>query len=239
MTRNDASEKIKNLINDSELNELEAFLLSDAVPEQAMMLHMVDGFLTSVIVGPVTLPSTWLPLIWDWSGGGKVPKFESVEQVSRMTDLLMKMSDRIIIELLLTDDFQTLPDSAEYEREEDKDNAVKLWASGFFTGVLCNASDWDEAAADKDVLMLLSAIYMFIAQDDDSVSPPILIEELRNLWKSIPECVRVINEFWHLGQRPEIARGNGMAIATEAERTGRNEPCPCGSGKKFKKCCGR
>jgi SEC-C motif-containing protein len=23
------------------------------------------------------------------------------------------------------------------------------------------------------------------------------------------------------------------------ERVGRNEPCPCGSGRKFKKCCGR
>jgi preprotein translocase subunit SecA len=23
------------------------------------------------------------------------------------------------------------------------------------------------------------------------------------------------------------------------QRTGRNEPCPCGSGKKYKKCCGR
>ena len=22
-------------------------------------------------------------------------------------------------------------------------------------------------------------------------------------------------------------------------KTGRNEPCPCGSGKKFKKCCGK
>lgn len=25
----------------------------------------------------------------------------------------------------------------------------------------------------------------------------------------------------------------------ETEKTGRNEPCPCGSGKKFKKCCER
>jgi hypothetical protein len=23
-----------------------------------------------------------------------------------------------------------------------------------------------------------------------------------------------------------------------AMKTGRNDPCPCGSGKKFKKCCG-
>ncbi|MGE3189469.1 MAG: SEC-C metal-binding domain-containing protein [Vicinamibacterales bacterium] len=22
-------------------------------------------------------------------------------------------------------------------------------------------------------------------------------------------------------------------------KVGRNEPCPCGSGKKYKKCCGR
>ena len=239
MTRDYVSEMIQNLITDSELNELAAFLLSDAVPEQAMMLHMVDGFLTSVIIGPETLPGTWLPLVWDMNGGGKVPKFESAEQAQRMTDLLMKMSDRILVELMLADDFQTLPDAAEYEREEDKDKMIMLWAAGFFTGVLCNDSDWEDAAADKDFLMLLSAMYSFIAQDDDSVSPPIVIEELRTLWKSIPECVMLINEFWHPGQQPEVERGKGMAIATEAERTGRNEPCPCGSGKKFKKCCGR
>ena len=23
------------------------------------------------------------------------------------------------------------------------------------------------------------------------------------------------------------------------EKTGRNDPCPCGSGKKYKKCCGK
>jgi uncharacterized protein YecA (UPF0149 family) len=27
--------------------------------------------------------------------------------------------------------------------------------------------------------------------------------------------------------------------ATSAGKVGRNEPCPCGSGKKHKKCCGR
>jgi uncharacterized protein YecA (UPF0149 family) len=27
-------------------------------------------------------------------------------------------------------------------------------------------------------------------------------------------------------------------IRNEAGKTGRNDPCPCGSGRKFKKCCG-
>jgi len=25
----------------------------------------------------------------------------------------------------------------------------------------------------------------------------------------------------------------------KTEKVGRNDPCPCGSGKKYKKCCGR
>jgi SEC-C motif-containing protein len=27
-------------------------------------------------------------------------------------------------------------------------------------------------------------------------------------------------------------------LKRDAEKVGRNDPCPCGSGKKFKKCCG-
>jgi uncharacterized protein YchJ len=27
-------------------------------------------------------------------------------------------------------------------------------------------------------------------------------------------------------------------IKKENEKVGRNDPCPCGSGKKYKKCCG-
>jgi uncharacterized protein YecA (UPF0149 family) len=29
------------------------------------------------------------------------------------------------------------------------------------------------------------------------------------------------------------------APAAAAQKVGRNDPCPCGSGKKFKKCCGK
>jgi len=29
-----------------------------------------------------------------------------------------------------------------------------------------------------------------------------------------------------------------VAVRREGPKVGRNEPCPCGSGKNFKKCCG-
>ena len=200
---------------------------------------MIDGFLTSLIIGPVTvLPSRWLPLVWDMSGEGKEPEFESVEQRQRLTALLMKMANRIIMELLYTDAFETLPDSGFYEIEDEKDNAVMLWAAGFIAGVLMSDSEWEEAAADKNVLTLLSAFYAFLAHTDDSMTP-ILRGELRELWKSIPECVRATNEIMHPDIRSELELAQEMMFTTKVARTGRNEPCPCGSGKKFKKCCGR
>ncbi len=45
-------------------------------------------------------------------------------------------------------------------------------------------------------------------------------------------------------QRMFMNRGEGAAperkpVRREGEKVGRNDPCPCGSGKKYKKCCGR
>jgi len=34
------------------------------------------------------------------------------------------------------------------------------------------------------------------------------------------------------------ASGPGKTVRRESPKIGRNDPCPCGSGKKYKKCCG-
>ena len=38
--------------------------------------------------------------------------------------------------------------------------------------------------------------------------------------------------------RPSFLAANDVPFVREAEKVGRNEACPCGSGKKYKKCCG-
>jgi hypothetical protein len=37
----------------------------------------------------------------------------------------------------------------------------------------------------------------------------------------------------------EESRVKSLKATESSKRTGRNDPCPCGSGKKFKRCCGR
>jgi preprotein translocase subunit SecA len=40
------------------------------------------------------------------------------------------------------------------------------------------------------------------------------------------------------GNSPSPSYGRGVPLRTQ-RKIGRNDPCPCGSGKKYKKCCGR
>jgi preprotein translocase subunit SecA len=35
----------------------------------------------------------------------------------------------------------------------------------------------------------------------------------------------------------QTEEGKGVTVRREGKKVGRNDPCPCGSGKKYKKCC--
>ena len=57
--------KLTTPLSDEELEELDQFLLSEAVSDEAMLLDTLDGYLTAIVIGPATiLPSQWLPGIW-------------------------------------------------------------------------------------------------------------------------------------------------------------------------------
>ena len=43
-----------------------------------------------------------------------------------------------------------------------------------------------------------------------------------------------LDELFDLLERKQL-----RTIPPKAVKIGRNDPCPCGSGRKFKKCCGR
>ena len=55
---------------------------------------------------------------------------------------------------------------------------------------------------------------------------------------SVPESERAANMLAQLEadvyEKKENARGRSIS-----DKVGRNDPCPCGSGKKYKRCCGR
>jgi uncharacterized protein YecA (UPF0149 family) len=61
---------------------------------------------------------------------------------------------------------------------------------------------------------------------------PYMVETIYRRRKGLP---RVVLDDWSWGgeELPEVPE------PIRVTKIGRNEPCPCGSGKKYKKCCGQ
>ncbi|MEX0679115.1 MAG: DUF1186 domain-containing protein [Pirellulales bacterium] len=55
----------------------------------------------------------------------------------------------------------------------------------------------------------------------------------------IDDDLELDNDAWEDDWTRAVARIPPTTIRNTQPRVGRNDPCPCGSGKKFKKCCGR
>jgi uncharacterized protein YecA (UPF0149 family) len=48
-----------------------------------------------------------------------------------------------------------------------------------------------------------------------------------------------IRDFWRERTPQPIMPENAVPFRNQGPKPERNAPCPCGSGKKYKKCCGK
>jgi uncharacterized protein len=58
-----------------------------------------------------------------------------------------------------------------------------------------------------------------------------LVELMKDCEEEVPGAVEAIHRFW-------LAKRGAPTHRRDAPKVGRNDPCPCGSGKKYKQCCG-
>src|SRR5260370_13377086 len=87
-------------LTNQEIEELDAFLLSDDDLENAMDVSSLDGFLCAALSGPnVIMPSEWMRWVWDNKEGKQSPKFTSEKQAQRILGLLMAHSIGIPVTL--------------------------------------------------------------------------------------------------------------------------------------------
>ena len=227
------------VISGKDLEELARFLLSEAGLEHAMHLDELDGFLTAIAIGPVTVvPSTWLPHVWDLTDKGQSPEFQSSKQAERIIGLLMQMMNTIITQLdEFTEEYSPLPDVTEYENFGDKLRAACSWSRGFMLGVNLTQLSWEELIVDEHDAASLAAISIVsgLLNDDLKVSD----DMTRSFWKSVPASIRAIRKFWLPYREREMARLAESGLKIAGEQIDRNDLCSCGSGKKYKACCGR
>lgn len=201
-----------------------------------MNLEELDGFFTALICGPVTVPpSEYLNEIWD----SEEAPFDTIADFENFLNLAMRHWNFIVQELANPDTVFVplfeVPDGEELPRGN-------RWALGFHRGMAMRYDDWMEIFEDEDKFAMLLPMLALAHENDPD-------PKLRT-WETPPDeerrkeviagiCVATRMLYDHF--RPHRAHEARRAEATfrrPEPKIGRNDPCYCGSGKKYKKCCG-
>jgi uncharacterized protein len=120
------------------------------------------------------------------------------------------------------------------------DTLWEPWISGFERAMRLRPDVWEATleSADEEVR---ATIPMILAMHEIDVGTTKLDEEaVDELDELAPELIPGIVITLHSWARGQAAEHRGSASGTAfapRPKVGRNEPCPCGSGMKFKKCC--
>ena len=223
----------KTALTDEELDRLIAFLAAIDNP-RAMSIEELDGFFCSLIAGPdLVMPSEYLDEVW----GGESPDenaFQSEAQAAELLGLIMRYWNAIV---------------AEYEREQvygplyDPPDAQgvpgRCWARGYMRGVAMRRSSWTQMLTDENEGLLFTIPMVAGEVDPAWPAAPLTDEQTQNLQITMAAgAARAYRRF--AGERHLAARAQReeKTVRRGEPKIGRNEPCPCGSGRKYKQCCG-
>lgn len=221
-------------LSDDELMELDRFLASPELVESSLDIFGLEGFFAAVLASPTPVePSEWAPWIWDIDRGEVAPEFESAEQEQRILDLVRRLYDGVAAALA--------PGAGEFEPlfAEGDAEAAANWCSGFVAGMRFDDEGWS-AWIDERPKWFAPILGLGLEDEEGpaprkgqierwtrDVGPAVTKIHARGLAlrEAAPEGVD--------GEQPRAGAGPSTARAP-----GRNEPCPCGSGRKYKRCCG-
>lgn len=223
-------------LDDEAFDALEALLTSDAVPEDCMNLEMLDGYLAAVVSSPLVIPQEqWLPGVWTaHADGGAFGSGSAMQQAIR---LVLSYYNELATSIGTSDGWEPFCYAAS---DNDEIDIGEEWMEGFAQGLELWPGDWRGRVPSDDADAVCALLDALVAPwedpDPDTVDAGTRLRWIEDARDTLGEVV----SRWH---GLELPRPQPLAVDVAGAKSmgpglGRNDPCPCGSGKKYKRCCG-
>lgn len=220
-------------LSDDELDRLGDFL--DAAGEQAMNLEMLDGFFAALICGPdMVLPSEYLASIW-----GEDYSFDSDDQANDIVGLIFRHWNNVAAELRLCIDKAHIYLPVLFERE-DGVAPGNDWAHGFMRGVAMRPASWGLLLDDEEhggCMVPIMALHHEHDPDPEMRPAPFTPDKREELLHMMIAGVPRIYRYFEPYREARAGAPAYAPLRRNSPKIGRNDPCPCGSGRKYKQCC--
>jgi uncharacterized protein len=232
-------------LSESEVDLL-AGRLASIKNDDALSLEGVDGLFCALIASPVSvLPSEYLPVILGGEAGNS-QTFEDIEDANVTMSLLTRYWNSIIADL--ERDSIHLP----FIVEPGIDGIPgRAWARGFLKGTRLAPEGWSDLWDSESEGQMLSIPLVAGELDPTWPTEPLTNEKEDELLQwMFAGTARAYRHFADARREFADALYDDALEGEEIDdyypetyvrperKVGRNEPCPCGSGKKFKKCWG-
>ena len=222
-------------LTDAELDRLGDFFIAGE-SDNAMNLEELDGFFAALTAGPETvMPSEYLPEVF----GGEMSdtcEFGSLDEANEILGLLMRHWNSIAETLLKGEVHVPL-----LLEDEDGTAHGNDWAQGFMRGMHMRHDGWARLIEDEEHGgCLLPMMMLYHENDEDPVMrpEPISPEQREKIIVHMAAGLMGAYRYFREGRRDGVGSTFKSEHGRAASKVGRNDPCPCGSGKKYKKCCG-
>jgi uncharacterized protein len=222
-------------LDDQTLNHLSA-VLRQFQSEKAMNLDEFDGFCAALHCAPEMIPpSEFLPELWGGEDRLDYEAFEDKQQAEDSLHAIMQHWNNV--GRRLEEDTVFLPVFM------DDESPGCDWSRGFLRGMRFFPSEWSDFMNDEELggPAVLPLLFAYENDPDPELRPfdePLTPEKREELLPKLAASVTAIYD--HFADQRQfnarVARDTGT-IRRDYPKVGRNAPCPCGSGKKYKKCC--
>ncbi|MGV7210071.1 UPF0149 family protein [Oxalobacteraceae bacterium A2-2] len=220
-------------LSDKEFDDLDSFLLSERSPEDAMTMDTLHGYLTAIAIGPEPItPAEWLPRVWG-QDGKQAPQFKNPKEEERIVNLIMRFMNEVLVTFeVAPKEFEPL--FVEHEHEGQTLINAEAWCWGFWEGMELRPGSWD-AIWDSEVADLMRPIYLLGADEIEQEELPLVEDPVlaHKLGLELEANLPAIYKWWVPRRKSPVS-----TVTREEPKVGRNDDCPCGSGKKYKKCHG-
>ncbi len=209
---------------------------------KTMPVAQIHGMLSAIVCGPKPVSlNIWLPYVFQ---NRQDPEFSSKKEAELFIGNLIEMNNDISNSLV---DGTFVPYFGNNDSAPVHNPDPLLWCSGFEIGMSFAAELWLKDK-DTDFGRLLLPILFHLTPDDFSDQTKKLPKDIlplftTNLINKIPWAVQELQNYWreYAPQMPPPVNPFEVPIQKPhlrlVKKIGRNEPCPCDSGKKYKHCC--
>ena len=236
-------------LTEAELDRLEE-ILSDLAErnEEAPDIEQLDGFLAALACGPRQVPlADCLPALLGeplpFASDAQRDEFLGLatrreqEVLAAVDASVLRLDDERALSPILTDWEAMAEQMSEEEREHfgEWPKLGAVWASGFLQCVDAFEDDWLLSADDdgNDFVDVTLQIFETLASDESEMPPEAREMSPDERFADALWAAYDLRDFWR-----ERASKQPVVQARKSDEPGRNDPCPCGSGKKYKKCHG-